>query len=331
MLVAPAGVAGPAVAPGSKAKPANATLKARAKVFFERGITAYRDRRYKDAIDAFLEAHRIYPSPVLSYNAARAYEQMGDNAGALHFYRAYLRQAPKAPDRASVEKRVGELEAALARTGVQQVTIRSKPEAATVIIDGRPVGVTPWTGEIYPGHHHLRLRRQNYQEAQQDFELPDLTAIDVDVKLEPSPPPAPAVSAAPKPAPSSTPPPPPKPAPAPPPPVQPVRHNVRLPTWIAFGVGAAALGGAAVFEGLSLGSENSVKTSPTQLQRHSAYDTMNTQLTTARILTGVGAAALVVGGVLLYFDLSRGGSEKSARVGLACLPSGCQAAAGGEW
>lgn len=323
-LSAPVAISAPGAA-GTQATSSSATLKARAEVFFKKGLKAYSNGRYKDAIDAFLQAHHIYPSPALSFNAARAYEKLGDSAGALRFYRAYLRQAPKAADRASVQKRVGQLEAILARNGVQQVTVMSEPDGATVIIDGRPVGVTPWTGEIYPGRHHLRLRRETYREAQRDFTLPDLSAIEVNVKLEPLPPQAAAV---PKPAPQPSLA---KPPPKPPAPAKPARHNVRLPTWIAFGVGGAALGTAAVFEGLSLSSENSVKTSRTQLERTSAYNTMNRDITTARILAGAGAAALVVGGVLLYFDVTRGNSEKSTEIGLACLPGGCQAAFGGRW
>src|SRR5262245_60495625 len=80
--------------------------KARAQKHFDRGIAAYKEGRYKDAIDAFLDAHKEYPSPTLSFNAARAYEKMGDTAGALRFYREYLRQNPNADDRATVEPRI---------------------------------------------------------------------------------------------------------------------------------------------------------------------------------------------------------------------------------
>lgn len=320
------GAPGKTPGPAQAGKPTEArkdAKKARAQILFAKGLKAYHEGRYKDAINSFLQAHHLFPSPVLSFNTARAYEKMSDDAGALRFYRAYLRQAPKARDRAKVQKRVGQLEAKLARNGVQQVTVMSEPDAATVIIDGRPVGVTPWTGEIYPGGHHLTLRLEGYKQATKDFKLPDLTAIDVNVKLEPKPAETPA-PVAPAPAP-----PPPAPKPAPPP--KPVSHNVRLPTWIAFGVGAVALGGAAVFEGLRRSSVNLVKTDTTQLGRASAYHSAKNDQTTARVLAGVGGAALVVGGVLLYIDLSRGGSEKSERVGLGCSPGGCGATLGGRW
>ena len=39
------------------------------------------------------------------------------------------------------------------------------------MIDDRPVGVAPWTGEILPGRHEVMLRFQGYQDAQQEFDL----------------------------------------------------------------------------------------------------------------------------------------------------------------
>lgn len=319
-LLAPAAVAGPSASHAAAPQDDSSAAKARAEVFFKNGIKAYRHHHYKDAIDVFLQAQHIYPSPTLSFNTARAYEKLHDSAGALRFYRAYLRQAPDASDEKLVHQRIEKLEATLHKKGVQQLTVLSEPDGATVLIDDRPVGVTPWTGEIYPGRHHLRLRREGYQDAERDFELPDLRAIDVDATLNRAPPPAPSPAATP---PAATHPPRRDEAP---------HHGVRLPTWIAFGTGAAALGGAAVFEGLRRGSEGSVKSEPTQVARASAYDQMKSRQTTARILAVAGGAALVVGGVLLYVNLSSSSSsEKSARLALGCAPGGCNANLGGSW
>src|SRR5215831_11707527 len=73
---------------------ASAETKAQAKKLFESGLAAYKKKKYKQAIDYFLEADKLYPSPVLSFNAARAYEDLGDEAGALRFYRSYIRLSP---------------------------------------------------------------------------------------------------------------------------------------------------------------------------------------------------------------------------------------------
>ena len=39
---------------------------------------AYREARYKDAIDLFLQANRLDPHPELIYNVGQAYEKLGD-------------------------------------------------------------------------------------------------------------------------------------------------------------------------------------------------------------------------------------------------------------
>jgi tetratricopeptide (TPR) repeat protein len=294
--------------------------KARARVHFERGIAAYKAGKYKDAIDAFLDGHREFPSPVLSFNAARAYEKMGDSSGALRFYREYLRQSPDAADRAQVEPKVSELEAKLQARGLQQVTVLSTPDGSTVVLDDRPVGVTPWTGEILPGRHRLRVRREGFQEAASEFELSAHKALDVSVTLEavgapetPDGPAAPAPAPGPEPAETEVAP----------------EGGIGLATWVTLGLGVAALGGAAVFEVLRAQSEDDVRTEPRQIDRKEAFDSMEGRQTTARVLAGVGAAAIVVGGVLLYLDLSK--ESAPAQVGLGCEWSGCAAAVRGRW
>jgi tetratricopeptide (TPR) repeat protein len=304
--------------------------KARAQALFERGITAYKDGRFKDAIDAFLDAHREYPSPTLSFNAARAYEKMGDNAGALRFYREYLRQTPDAADKARVVERVADLEKKLVARGVQQITVLSNVTGAQAIIDGKPVGVTPWTGEIAPGKHELKLRQDGYVDAKGEFDLPAEHAIDFQLEMTPGETPVAgpaggADSRSDKPDKDKG----------------PTKKGIGPMTWVAFGVGVAALGTAVVFEQLRKSSEDDVKNEETQVARHDAYDSMKSKQTTARVLAGVGAAAILAGGVLLYFDLSGGSSEKTARTatparvstraGVGCGPLSCGATLSGRF
>ena len=305
--------------------------KARAKAHFKRGIEAYKAGNFKDAIDAFLDAHRQFPSPVLSFNTARAYEKMGDSSGALRFYREYLRQSPNATDKADVETRITALERKLQERGVQQVTVLSNPKGATVILDGRPVGVTPWTGDVFPGGHRLRLRLEGHDDAKKNFELPAHRSLDVSLELSAAKPKV--VPAAPSASGSGTSPPPPTTQNPPPGGDKPASSGgITLPTWIAFGVGAAALGGALTFEFLRRGAQDDVKNERTQLDRHDAFDTMESHQTTARVLAIVGGVAVVTGGVLLTLDLSRDSAPSdSARLGVGCGGSSCGAHFGGRW
>jgi tetratricopeptide (TPR) repeat protein len=297
----------------------DAEAKTRAEKQFQRGITAYKEGRFKDAIDAFLDAHRQYPSPTLSFNAARAYEKMGDSAGALRFFREYLRQSPSASDRVTVEQEISDLEKKLEDRGVQQVTVLANVDGPTVIIDGRPVGVAPWTGEIVPGRHKVKLRFEGYSDALGEFELTPQRSLDVRLEIQPAPKAEPMPVATPAP-----------PVNALPPRDHAESTGVSVWTWTAFGVGAAAFGGALAFELMRGSAESDVKNEPTQLARHDAYDRMQSRQTTARVLVGVGAVATVAGSVLLYLDLQKGGSSET-RVGLGCSGAECGARVRGRF
>jgi len=315
----------------SPATSAEADGKAQARRHYTAGVESYEAGQFRDAIDHFLEANRLAPSPALSFNIARAYEKLGDDAGALGFYRDYLRRAPEAEDRAEVERIIAELESRLRAKGVQQVTVLSEPDRATVVVDGKPVGVTPWTGEIYPGQHRLQLRLPGYQDTEEVFALTAHRARDVSVTLEPVPeePKPQATEAAPAPTPVQ---------PTPTPDQRPAAGDtgtqgaVSAWTWVTLGVGVGALGGSLAFELMRSSAEDDARTADTQIDAQEHYDTMESRQLVARILAGAGAAATVVGGVLLYLDLTAEPSgPESARLGFGCGPGACSVTASGRF
>ena len=299
-----------------------------AKKYLQQGVVAYKEGRYKDAVDLFLTANRLVPSPALSFNAARAYSQLGDTTNALRWYRDYLRRAPEAPDRAEVQKKIDELEHKLAERGVQQVTVMSLPGGATVVIDGKPAGVTPWTGELTPGRHELTLQLRGYDDAHQAFDLDAARAMDVRVALNeeggsPATEPEPVAAA-------------PEPAPAPPPSAPPQQDQgsagVGPAPFIAFGVGALALGGAVGFELARRSAESDAEAADTQIRAQEIFETAERRQTLARVFAGVGAAAVITGGVLLILDLSDDDAETAAtRLDGGCTPGGCMLGARGRF
>ena len=263
----------PATEPASDAEPG---LVARAKLLFERGAAAYGAGRYLEAIEIFSETNRLYPNPQLSFNIAKAYDNLGSHSGALRYYLEYLRRSPDALDRVAIEARLRELEAAIAERGVQQVTVLSEPSEAMVYLDGAPVGLTPWTGETWPGKHTLALRRPHYAPHEATLELERLRSSEVSVTLERARPPAP-------------------------PPVVDERvhwertHHTSLLTWLCFGTATAALGTAVAIEATA--GDKSPKIEPS-----------------TAFFAGFGAATAVVGGVLLYLDLSTDASPDAPNV-----------------
>jgi tetratricopeptide (TPR) repeat protein len=92
-LTAPVG-AQPVPSPAEPAPTAPGDLAVehatRAKRFFDQG-------EYEAAVDAYLEAYRLRPSPGLLYNLGQAYRLVGRCADAVEAYRDYLHLVPDSP------------------------------------------------------------------------------------------------------------------------------------------------------------------------------------------------------------------------------------------
>ena len=323
-LLAPLGAARDAAA---ESPPSTDTL-GQARAHFKKGVALYGKKKYRDAIDELLAADALAPSPAFAFNVALAFEDMGDVASALRWYREYVRRAPAADDRREIDAKVKRLEERLRDNGKQQLTVFSTPPGATLALDGRPVGVTPFTGELAPGKHVAVVSLRDHDDLEQELELPADHAIDVQLTLKRAapvvappvsaspvpvaPPPASApLASAPEPAVSS--------APLLPPPSS--EASVRPGTWISLGLGTALLGGAVLFEALRSSSARQAGDAPTQVEAATQLGTMESRRTTARVLASVSAIAFATGGVLLALDLTR--VPASPQLGLACLPGQC--------
>ena len=288
--------------------------RAQAAAKYQRGVDAYAAAQYKDAAELFLEADKLSPSAPLSFNIARAEDHLGNAAGALRWYRDYLRRAPTAKNAGEVRTKIAALASSLAERGVQQLTVLSNPEGATVQIDDQPAVIAPWTGELSPGRHHLTFSRAGYADVQRDIELGANEPIDVSVQLEQKPAvPAPISEKA---ATNTS-----YAAPA---------RGPRLGAlpWVTLGVGGAALGGALTFELLRRRAENDAKHA-SQVGYQAQLDREQSRQTTARIFLGVGGAFVVAGGLMMLFDTRP--QSQSTGAALMCLPHACMASALGRF
>ncbi len=177
----------PNMAPKLELEGPEAEAKERARVLFQQGVSAYREGKFYDAVAVFLQTQRVYPDTQLCFNIARAYENLGNASAALRYYRDYLRQADRPSDGEEVRERVRKLEQQLGQRGVQQLTVLTLPDAATVVLDGKPVGIAPWTGETYPGKHRLAVSLDGHVPQEQVIEVDAYAALDVSLQLSPRP------------------------------------------------------------------------------------------------------------------------------------------------
>jgi len=103
-------LAAPAPTQAQDRRPTRAQIE-RARALFTQGTAHYEAGRLDEALECFLGAWRLVPSPELAYNVARAYERTADHNRAIQFYRHYLsRAAPDADEREEVERRIREME-----------------------------------------------------------------------------------------------------------------------------------------------------------------------------------------------------------------------------
>jgi tetratricopeptide (TPR) repeat protein len=261
----------------------DASVQARAQAHYEQGVAAYRQQQFRDAIGHFLAADAIVQSPALPFNVARAYEKLGESARALEYYRIYLHRGPDPKNEQQVRARVREIEMALAKLGVQQMTVRSNPAGANVTIDGTARGTTPWTGELALGRHQVVLDYGSL-ERQLTVELVPEQALDVDVALA-----GPAAedhreqyaAGSAESAPPSE-----------------AHAMPAFVPWVVAGTGVLALGAAGVYELKRQGAESDAKAEKYQPAYYDDRDRMSSYQTTARVFAGVGAALIVTGGVL---------------------------------
>ncbi|MEO6600066.1 MAG: PEGA domain-containing protein [Polyangiaceae bacterium] len=281
----------------AKEAPTQAQTRDLAKAKYEQGVEAYRAERYADAVRSFLEADAISASAALSYNIARAYEKLSDDAQSLRWYRNYLRLDPQAQNATEVRGYVTALSAALAKKGIQQVSVLSAPPGATVAIDGNPLGVTPLTIELPPGAHTALLSLRGYSDATNDFTLPPASPIDVSVVLR----------ATPKAAASSL------------APTSPGARRFGVLPYVTLSVAGACLGAAGYYELSRRSAQNSAKNEQVQVAFQDDVNSIDSRRTAARVLLGVGSVLAVTGGALLLFN-ARISSESRAVV--AGVPGG---------
>lgn len=171
----------------SQAQPVDPVVEMRE--HFDKGQTAYAERKYELAAREFHAAYEAKNSAPLLFDEAVCYEKMKDYQKAVSLFKEYLNKQPQAKDRQDTESRIKSLEAAIARSAnpaakvdpnvvpIEKqkeveahgfILIESKPAGATVYLDDKknaPLGPTPWSGSI-DGNHTLITVSPGYKEDQ---------------------------------------------------------------------------------------------------------------------------------------------------------------------
>jgi hypothetical protein len=100
----------PPAPPPPQEKAASADVVAAARQHTKQGTAYYNLDRQTEALAEYEAAYLGVPDPALLFNIAQCHRKLGHDKEAVAFYKTYLRNAPRATNRADVEKRIQEIE-----------------------------------------------------------------------------------------------------------------------------------------------------------------------------------------------------------------------------
>lgn len=98
------------IASSGRAGAADPTPEQRASELAEQGRALFESGHAEQALQLVEEAYRLAPQPILLYNMARGYEQLGDLAHARDAYQRFLVAQPDRPERPAIEQRMATLQ-----------------------------------------------------------------------------------------------------------------------------------------------------------------------------------------------------------------------------
>lgn len=81
-----------------------------AQAHYKKGRSLYNVSEYRAALDEFKQAYVEHEDPAFLYNIAQCHRQLGDYPEAITFYKRFLNESPKAPNRKDVQRLIAELE-----------------------------------------------------------------------------------------------------------------------------------------------------------------------------------------------------------------------------
>jgi PEGA domain len=266
---------------------------------FRRGVDLYGEADYGAALVEFRRAYELSPSSAALYNVGEAQFQLQDYAGALRTFRRFLVEfGPAEGHRAEVERDV-----AVLRTRVGHVRVTTIPPGADIAVDDQSAGKTPLDEPLLlsVGHRKLMASMTGRAPVAQYVDVAAEDNVSVTLELRalqdttvPTRLPAPAVATSALPSPRSS--------------------SAALATtgWIAAGALAA---GAITFGVLALNESSTLKSARNTFPTSAAtvdHDANLTQ-TYSVLADSLTAAAIVTGGLALFWTLSPGGSDRPRR------------------
>jgi len=134
-------------------KPSSADYPNDARAKFAQAVVYEREGRITDAKTAYYEAAELSPQANTYYDIAMMWIAVGMYGDAADQLKKYVELAPKAADRAEVEKTIAELEHRVPDVFVGARDFASSEPGLVVLLDGQVTGAGPMTIHPTAGRH----------------------------------------------------------------------------------------------------------------------------------------------------------------------------------
>ncbi len=272
---------------------------------FQRGVELYKEGSFDAALAEFNKAYELAPNYRVLYNMAQVQSERHDYVAALKLLEKYLDEGGNdiaAERREQVTKEIGTLKGRVA-----PLNVSTELEGAELLVDGVVVGTTPLKEEVLvsAGVRQIQLKKEGYETGSQTLTVAggEEVKVEFNLKEQPKASATPSVTYVQGPASatgdrSSKPEGPPS----------------KAPMWITLVTTGLFTGGAVTFAVLTKKSDKDLDkeldTFPTDPARvNKARDEVKRN---ALITDGLTAAAVVSGGLFVYFAIATsGGSAKT--------------------
>lgn len=158
-----------------------------ARELLDRGLSALKAGRFREAVTDLDASYRIEQTPLTLYNLGLAYNGLGYPGKAVAAFEAYVSFADAKKDDktiAAVQKEIARI-----KEGYARFALTLDPADATIQIDGKPAGLE--NGELWvePGQHRIQITADGYEDYEQILEM-QAGRFELDVHLrKPSGPP----------------------------------------------------------------------------------------------------------------------------------------------
>jgi len=222
------GIALTSAAPAAGTERDDAAQK-RAEALLQRGAQSFAKGACQEALNDFVEAKRLFPSPEIDFDIGLAQGCLDNPVDALRAFDRYLRYAASSPADPDNLVQAKEQSASLLPK-VAVVHVEGPPSGTELLLDGHPQGTTPLTLYALPGSHSLLGRHGGLQSAEKRFTAVAGHDLTLQLSLLPVAPPPPPSPLSPRPSP------PPSPSPS---------HSYRM--WLLVGAGVVTAAAVVFF------------------------------------------------------------------------------------